>query len=498
MSAATRLPRPALLLVVSVLLGGAAVTAWQLADIAAWSERDVLAFSLIAAAVAVSEQFWIPLRHQTETENFSLTDAVFAAALILARPSAFLLGVVVGVVAGEARRRTAPHKIAFNAGQFVLGLTLATAVYGAFRTLPEFEHRIWFAATAAMAVYFVTNAGAVALVIALVERKPFLDVLVPPLGLSALHTACNSALGILAALVWAIDPLGLPLLILPLVLSYLAYRGWIASSQEREEMREIARIADSISLEGDLSRRIREHAAKGDVAMLAATLNRMLERLEAAFERERNFIRQISHELRTPITVIRGHLEVLGLDPAPQDVRQTIDLVLDELARMGRIIDDMTTLASAEHPGFVQPEPFRIEPFLAQLAVKAETLLDGRLRTIPPAPGSVVTADPQRLTQALLNLLDNAAVHAGPESRVTLAVVGEPGAWRFEVADDGVGVPAGSEDDVFQPFYRATSSRPGSGLGLAIVRSIAEAHGGSAGVETADGRGVTFWIRVPQ
>ena len=105
-------------------------------------------------------------------------------------------------------------------------------------------------------------------------------------------------------------------------------------------------------------------------------------------------------------------------------------------------------------------------------------------------------ADPQRLSQALINLLQNAALHAPGAEPVELRVVGRPGEWRFEVADRGGGIPPGEEERLFRPFNRA-SRAPGSGLGLAIVRGIAEAHGGRAGVDNRPGEGATFWITVP-
>ena len=108
-----------------------------------------------------------------------------------------------------------------------------------------------------------------------------------------------------------------------------------------------------------------------------------------------------------------------------------------------------------------------------------------------------VDIDPERMRQVLLNLLQNAAVHGGGSSRVVLRAVGEPDAWRFEVADEGGGVPAGHEEAMFEPFYRATPASSGPGLGLALVRTVAGAHGGSAGIVNRPGRGVTFWVRVP-
>jgi signal transduction histidine kinase len=105
--------------------------------------------------------------------------------------------------------------------------------------------------------------------------------------------------------------------------------------------------------------------------------------------------------------------------------------------------------------------------------------------------------DPQRLTQALINLIQNAAVHTSTGSLVDLCAREVSGAWRFEVTDQGAGVPVGEEDSVFRPFHRLDATRPGSGLGLAIVRGIAEAHGGRAGVDNRPSQGATFWIEVP-
>jgi signal transduction histidine kinase len=492
------MPRAARFLVIVVVLGAAAVLARQLGDTAAWTGRDLLSFALVGVAAAGLEQFWIPFRQRAETQNFSVTDTVFAAGLMLLRPSAFLLAVAAGAVAGEACRRVAPHKIAFKAGRLVLALALADAVYNSFETPPEFGDEAWLAAVAAMAAYFIANASAAALLVALVERKGFFEVLVPPLRLRALHSACNVALGIVAAFVWLVDPSALPLVVVPLGLCYVAYLRRLQSEQGRKQMHAMARAADAISLERDLARRIPETDASGDVALLVATLNRMLKRLESAFRREHLFIDEASHELRTPITISRGHLEVLGPSAGPEEMRQAIDLVLDELALIGRIVEDMTTLASVEQVELVAREPVPLRPFLAELAAQARPLVDGRLRTGSVPDGVIVHADPQRLTQALLNLLHNAALYTPAGSPVTLRVQEEPVAWRFEVADEGDGLPAGQEEVVFQPFHRATSLGPGSGLGLAIVRTIAEAHGGSAGVDNKSGEGATFWLRVPR
>ena len=165
---------------------------------------------------------------------------------------------------------------------------------------------------------------------------------------------------------------------------------------------------------------------------------------------------------------------------------------------MGRLITDLTTLAKADDPGFVVPGKIDLDGFLDRIAAKARTVLDGRLRLAPAAPDAVVFGDEQRLTQALLNLLQNAVVHTDGDSPIELCAVQREDSWRFEVIDYGGGLPGGVEELIFQPFHRLNGDRPGSGLGLAIVKGIAEGHGGHAGVDNRPGEGATFWIEVPR
>lgn len=273
--------------------------------------------------------------------------------------------------------------------------------------------------------------------------------------------------------------------------------AWITLGRLLRPVSEMAETAEAIATEGDLTRRIHEPERRDEVGALATTFNAMLGRLEAAFLREQRFIREASHELRTPITICRGHLEVLGADPDPEDVREAITVVVDELGRMGRIVEDMTTLSRVGDPGFLRIEPILVDELLGEVTRAAEPLLDGRLTTQPAPDDAVVRGDRQRLKQALINLLQNAALHAQGDGPVELRASRRGGAWRMEVADQGGGIPAGEEERLFRPFNRGRSTSPGSGLGLAIVRGIAEAHQGTAGVDNRPGDGATFWIEVP-
>jgi signal transduction histidine kinase len=489
------LPPTARLLVIGVVgCGVAAAIAWA-TDAATWSTGDVLACLGILVATAVAERLPVEVHYRKERDVYSLSDAIWTGSLLLARPSALALAVAAGVLLGQLLQRRPPLKVAFNVGQFLLGISVALGVFALLGSPPADEPSGWLAAAAAMAAFQLVNTLVVGAIIALAERRRLDDVLLLSTGL--LQWAGSVSAGILGALVWSDEPLGLPLMLVPLGLTYLAYRGWLRTVQERDWMAKMGAAADAITRSGDLSRRITETDRPDPVGELAATLNRMLEALEASFRRERTFIRESSHELRTPITICRGHLEVLPPDPAPDELPETVATVLDELARMTRIVDDMAELAYMEDPASLRSGEVHLERFLPAVASKAGPLLNGRLRVAPVSGDDSIRADSQRLTQALINLLANARDHTPDGTPIELRVVSEPAACRFEVADAGGGLSPEDEQHAFQPFYKGGASG-GSGLGLAIVSGIARAHGGAAGLENRRGEGATFWIRVPR
>jgi signal transduction histidine kinase len=236
-----------------------------------------------------------------------------------------------------------------------------------------------------------------------------------------------------------------------------------------------------------------------------------LERIERALHRERYraeqlreldqmkdaFLSAASHELRTPITVCRGHLDVMDADAGAAEVRAVTKLVVDELDLMGRLVDDLATLARVDDRAMLSMESLPLDGFLSSVVSTARPLLGSRLLVDSEQTGMTLRADPQRLAQALLNLLQNAARHTRGDGPVRLRVHAEPLSWRFEVADDGGGLPPGEEQLVFEPFRIGSSPTGRTGLGLSIVRGIARAHGGESGVINRPGRGATFWIRIP-
>jgi signal transduction histidine kinase len=232
-----------------------------------------------------------------------------------------------------------------------------------------------------------------------------------------------------------------------------------------------------------------------EIAELARTFNDMLDRLETAFATQRRFIDDAGHELRTPITIIRGHLELLGNDPQERD--ETMHLVIDELDRMTRIVEDLLVLAKSEHPDFLQTRPLDVAELTHEIAAKASALGERRW-SVGEAAQIVVTADRQRLTQAAMNLARNAVEHTAAGSPITLGsrVVG--GELHLWVRDEGEGIPSEDLQRIFGRFSRAGAGRRNAeGAGLAIVEAIVSAHGGRILVESAPGRGSTFTLALP-
>jgi two-component system OmpR family sensor kinase len=164
---------------------------------------------------------------------------------------------------------------------------------------------------------------------------------------------------------------------------------------------------------------------------------------------------------------------------------------------MNQLVDDITIAVRGDDPSFLRKEPVQVDTLVARVARKVAPLLNGRLRVGPIPADARLQADPRRLEQALVNLLQNAAVHTPEGTPVQLRVAQARRAWLFEVEDLGPGLPRGRDEEAFERFVHGPASS-GSGLGLAVVRSIARGHGGEAGVDNHPGKGATFWILIPR
>ncbi len=237
-----------------------------------------------------------------------------------------------------------------------------------------------------------------------------------------------------------------------------------------------------------------------EIGELAQSFDRMVARLETAVAEQDRFLADISHELRTPITIVRGHLEVLERGQrTPAQIERAVTISVDELDRMARLVNDLLLLVRATRTDFLTPELFDLPTFLSGVLQKAEAIAPREWRLGPVAP-SIAVADRDRLTQALLNLLRNAAEHTQTGAPVELSAALRNGAVEISVADAGEGIPPELLPYVFDRFRRgkSTETRTGWGLGLSIVQAIARAHGGDVRIESRPVAGSTFTIILPQ
>lgn len=280
--------------------------------------------------------------------------------------------------------------------------------------------------------------------------------------------------------------------------------GYQVAGKLLSPLRSLRRTAQRIT-ETDLSERIPVDQLAGDeVGDLGRTMNSMLDRLSASFDNQRRLLDDAGHELKTPITIVRGHLELV--DPEdPADVIETRDLAIEELDRMRRLVDEILMLAKARRPDFVQPEPVVVADLLAGVLDKVIALGDRRW-LIEATSNEVVTIDPQRITQALIQLVANALKFTHPGAVIALGGRIYGPEVRLWVRDEGSGITAEDQGRIFERFGRGSDpigTQPpgaddGAGLGLAIVDAIAVAHHGRVALATEVGVGSTFTLCLPR
>lgn len=270
----------------------------------------------------------------------------------------------------------------------------------------------------------------------------------------------------------------------------------------RRLLRTVGRITSTAEeiQEGDLDKRLGDQGTDDEVSHLAGTFDAMLDRLSAVMGTQRRLLSDVSHQLRTPLTVARGHLEVLTRTGYgdPRSTADTVGLVLDELGRMSSLVDSLLLLGRAMEPDFLQLEPLDLRAFLADLYESAVVLADRDWR-IAAVPDVVLWADAPKLRGALLNVVDNAVKATRPHDPVALSAEVAPDGRSVLLAidDSGHGIPPEQRAAVLERFTRLPGQRvSGSGLGLAIAEAVASAHGGRVEISTSPLGGARVGIRL--
>ena len=290
------------------------------------------------------------------------------------------------------------------------------------------------------------------------------------------------------------------------VLVVSAALAWSLAGRVLRPVRDLTETAREIT-DTDLSARI-PVASDDELGELGHTFNQMLDRLESGFQNQRDFLDDVAHELRTPITIAQGHLELLGDDPVERE--ETVTVITDELDRMSRYVSDLLLLAKTERPDFIRPQPIDLGEFAADLMPRLSGLGNRvwQLDEAPPPGRLAIVADPVRLSQAVLNLASNAMQHTGPDDEIGFGIDVAPGSIdasppmaRMWVRDTGPGIDPSVRTALFQRHARGAASREGRpdgmGIGLSIVDAITRGHGGHVEVESSPGVGARFTITVP-
>lgn len=291
--------------------------------------------------------------------------------------------------------------------------------------------------------------------------------------------------------------------LIPVVLVLTSFGGWFIA---RRALSPIDAINDTVTAiqATDLARRIDVHPADEELSRLVRTLNQLLDRLERAFATLRSFAADTSHQLQTPLTVVRGTLEVALSQPREADAyRQVLRDVAEEVDDMSAVIADLRALSLADAGLPARAEgPVDLSETCREAADIIHALGEAKHVTVESeiAPGVRVWGDAIRLKQVLLNLGDNAIKYTPAGGRVTIQLVQEAGQGVLRVSDTGAGIAGEHLRRIFDRFYRAHSSRSGvggTGLGLAIVKAIVDAHGGAVAAKSQPHEGSCFTVRLP-
>lgn len=286
-------------------------------------------------------------------------------------------------------------------------------------------------------------------------------------------------------------------------LFFAAVGGAFLADRALAPIDRVTRTAQSITQSNDLNRRIEESKSRDEVGLLAATFNQMLSRIDGIFRAQQQFVADVSHELRSPLTAIRGNLDLLqrgAADDATQRA-EALEAIDSESARMQRLVSDLLLLAQADAGFKIRKEKVELDTLVLDVYRHARATAGGVKVVLGKEDQALVEGDPDRLKQLLMNLADNAIKYTPTGGTVTLSLERDPPWVRLAVQDTGAGIPAVDLPKIFDRFYRVDKARSrdkgGTGLGLAIAQWIAQAHDGRIEVSSSVGQGSLFTIWLP-
>ncbi|MFA5550744.1 MAG: ATP-binding protein [Trueperaceae bacterium] len=291
-------------------------------------------------------------------------------------------------------------------------------------------------------------------------------------------------------------------LVVTVVLAFLVFAlgVWVLSERVLSSLKSVTEAAGHVS-GSDLSRRVPVPASGDEITDLALSINHMLDRLQESFETQRRFTADASHELRTPVTAIGGHVSYLLRRTHPTgDQLDSLEVIQRESERMAKLVNDLLELARADAGFTVELQPMNLVEVVETVRKEVAPMARGAVIEVSTrTPLVEVQGDPARLKQVVLNLVQN-AINAGAE-KVTMSIAVERHQVRLEVLDDGSGIVPEAVPHLFERFYRVDGARSGrgngSGLGLAIVKWLVQQHGGSVEVESRLGEGSVFTVLLP-
>ena len=280
-----------------------------------------------------------------------------------------------------------------------------------------------------------------------------------------------------------------------------AVSGLYLTRKSLDPIAAITRTAEAIYRRGDLSRRIDAGSGTDELSTLGRTINRMLDHIEQSVNAQKRFIGDASHELKTPLTVVRGNAELISRHPAGSHTEDTAAAILREADRMQRIVDDLLAVAELDSNPELEFESVDVRRVARRVMQDLETVADGRTLDVTGSGDAWVKADVDKLERALRNLVQNAIAATPEDGRVRVDVQVSTGAVDLRIIDNGFGIKPEDRPHVFERFFRVDKARSrhrgGTGLGLTIVKGVVEAHDGTIVVGTSEWGGAEFVVRLP-